>query len=66
MHFSPIAKQPFSQCGFLGIKLPDLRALALSFFSPLRGLFALEATIMNCGRKPASPSSEAQEIRQCS
>lgn len=27
--------------GFLGIKLPDLRALGLSFFSPLRGLFAL-------------------------
>ena len=29
------------QGGFLGIKLPDLRALGLSFFSPLRGLFAL-------------------------
>lgn len=29
------------QGGFLGIKLPDLRALLLSFFSPLRGLFAL-------------------------
>lgn len=29
------------QGGFLGIRLPDLRALGLSFFSPLRGLFAL-------------------------
>ncbi|MFZ5441080.1 MAG: hypothetical protein ACOZQL_13815, partial [Myxococcota bacterium] len=29
------------QGGFLGIKWPDLRALGLSFFSPLRGLFAL-------------------------
>ena len=27
--------------GFLGIRVPDLRALGLSFFSPLRGLFAL-------------------------
>ncbi|MDP1826336.1 MAG: hypothetical protein Q8L48_23920 [Archangium sp.] len=29
------------QGGFLGIKWPDPRALGLSFFSPLRGLFAL-------------------------
>lgn len=29
------------QGGFLGIRLPDVRALLLSFFSPLRGLFAL-------------------------
>ncbi|MFO0600800.1 MAG: hypothetical protein U0228_36155 [Myxococcaceae bacterium] len=29
------------QGGFLGIKVPDLRALGLSYFSPLRGLFAL-------------------------
>jgi|APLak6261679142_1056127.scaffolds.fasta_scaffold00001_242 hypothetical protein len=29
------------QGGFLGIKVPDLSALWLSFFSPLRGLFAL-------------------------
>jgi hypothetical protein len=29
------------QGGFLGIRVPDLRALGLSFFSPLRGLFAL-------------------------
>ena len=27
--------------GFLGIRLPDARAFALSLFSPLRGLFAL-------------------------
>jgi 4-amino-4-deoxy-L-arabinose transferase-like glycosyltransferase len=29
------------QGGFLGIKVPDLKALGLSYFSPLRGLFAL-------------------------
>lgn len=29
------------QGGFLGIRAPDLSALGLSFFSPLRGLFAL-------------------------
>jgi hypothetical protein len=29
------------QGGFLGIRLPDLRAFVLSFFSPLRGLFAI-------------------------
>lgn len=29
------------QGGFLGIRLPDPRAFVLSFFSPLRGLFAL-------------------------
>jgi hypothetical protein len=33
--------QHWHQGGFLGIRLPDLRALVLSFFSPLRGLFAL-------------------------
>lgn len=35
------AYQGWHQGGFLGIRLPDLRAFALSFFSPLRGLFAL-------------------------
>ncbi len=29
------------QGGFLGIKAPDFKALGLSYFSPLRGLFAL-------------------------
>ena len=29
------------QGGFLGIKVPDPKALGLSYFSPLRGLFAL-------------------------
>lgn len=35
------AYQGWHQGGFLGIRLPDLRAFVLSFFSPLRGLFAL-------------------------
>lgn len=32
--------------GFLGIKLPDARAFALSYFSPLRGLFMLSPLLM--------------------
>ncbi|MGC4114921.1 MAG: hypothetical protein QM765_10005 [Myxococcales bacterium] len=32
--------------GFLGIKLPDPRAFALSYFSPLRGLFMLSPFLM--------------------
>ncbi len=32
--------------GFLGIKLPDLAALGLSYFSPLRGLFALSPVLL--------------------
>ena len=33
--------QPWHMGGFLGIRFPDPRAFALSFFSPLRGLFVL-------------------------
>jgi hypothetical protein len=32
--------------GFLGIRYPDPRAFALSFFSPLRGLFALSPFLL--------------------
>jgi len=32
--------------GFLGIRLPDARAFALSLFSPLRGLFALSPFLL--------------------
>lgn len=32
--------------GFLGIKLPDPRALVLSFFSPLRGLFVISPFLL--------------------
>jgi hypothetical protein len=35
------AYQPWHLGGFLGIRYPDIRALGLSFFSPLRGFFAL-------------------------
>jgi len=40
-YLNDAAYMSWHQGGFLGIKLPDLRALTLSFFSPLRGLFAL-------------------------
>jgi hypothetical protein len=35
------AYMSWHQGGFLGIRVPDARAFALSLFSPLRGLFAL-------------------------
>lgn len=41
LHLADSAYQPWHLGGFLGIRLPDLRALLLSLFSPLRGLFTL-------------------------
>ncbi len=41
MHLADSAYQPWHLGGFLGIRFPDLRALLLSLFSPLRGLFTL-------------------------
>jgi hypothetical protein len=38
--------QPWHLGGFLGIRYPDPRAFALSFFSPLRGLFALSPALL--------------------
>lgn len=38
--------QPWHLGGFLGIRTPDPRAFALSFFSPLRGLFALSPLLL--------------------
>jgi hypothetical protein len=50
--------------GFLGIRLPEARAFALSFFSPLRGLFVLSpflllaipglAMLWKAGNRPAA------------
>jgi 4-amino-4-deoxy-L-arabinose transferase-like glycosyltransferase len=40
------AYQGWHQGGFLGIRLPELNALVLSFFSPLRGLFALSPFLL--------------------
>ncbi len=40
------AYQPWHLGGFLGIRTPDPRAFALSFFSPLRGLFALSPFLL--------------------
>jgi hypothetical protein len=45
-HLADSAYQPWHQGGFLGIKTPDARALALSLFSPLRGLFALSPMLL--------------------
>jgi hypothetical protein len=41
VHLNDAAYQPWHLGGFLGIRFPDPRAFALSFASPLRGLFAL-------------------------
>lgn len=38
--------QPWHLGGFLGIRTPDPRAFALSYFSPLRGLFALSPMLL--------------------
>jgi hypothetical protein len=40
-HLADAAYQPWHQGGFLGIRLPEPRALWLSYFSPLRGLYTL-------------------------
>ncbi|QSQ20228.1 hypothetical protein JY651_33880 [Pyxidicoccus parkwayensis] len=40
-YLNDAAYQPWHLGGFLGIRTPDPRAFALSFFSPLRGLFTL-------------------------
>jgi hypothetical protein len=40
------AYQGWHQGGFLGVGLPDAQAFALSFFSPLRGLFALSPFLL--------------------
>jgi len=55
--------------GFLGIRLPDPRAFALSFFSPLRGLFVLSpflllaipglAMLWRAGNRPPAAADRA-------
>ncbi|WP_370459099.1 hypothetical protein [Aggregicoccus sp. 17bor-14] len=45
-HLADAAYQPWHLGGFLGIRLPDPRALELSLFSPLRGLFALSPVLL--------------------
>ncbi|HET9451877.1 MAG TPA: hypothetical protein VFO83_13395 [Aggregicoccus sp.] len=45
-HLADAAYQPWHLGGFLGIRLPDPRAFALSLFSPLRGLFALSPFLL--------------------
>lgn len=40
-YLADAAYQPWHVGGFLGIRLPDVRAFFLSFFSPLRGFFVL-------------------------
>lgn len=45
-HLADVAYQPWHQGGFLGIGLPQPKALLLSFFSPLRGLFTLSPSLL--------------------
>jgi hypothetical protein len=45
-HLADAAYQPWHLGGFLGIRTPDLHALLLSLFSPLRGLFALSPGLL--------------------
>jgi len=45
-HLVDVAYQPWHEGGFLGIKTPSARAFAGSFFSPLRGLFALSPLLI--------------------
>lgn len=45
-HLNDAAYQPWHLGGFLGIRYPDPRAFALSFFSPLRGLFVLSPFLL--------------------
>jgi hypothetical protein len=45
-YLADAAYQPWHVGGFLGIRYPDLRALGLSFFSPLRGLFTLSPVLL--------------------
>ncbi len=48
--------QGWHQGGFLGVRLPTLRAFTLSLFSPLRGLFVLSPflALALCGFAPAN------------
>jgi hypothetical protein len=45
-HLADVAYQPWHEGGFLGIKTPTWTAFAGSFFSPLRGLFALSPMLI--------------------
>jgi hypothetical protein len=45
-YLNDAAYQPWHLGGFLGIRYPDPRAFALSFFSPLRGLFTLSPFLL--------------------
>jgi hypothetical protein len=45
-HLADLAYQPWHLGGFLGITTPQLDALVGSFFSPLRGLFALSPMLL--------------------
>ena len=45
-HLADVAYQPWHEGGFLGIKTPMWNAFAGSFFSPLRGLFALSPMLI--------------------
>ncbi|MCY1016832.1 hypothetical protein [Pyxidicoccus sp. MSG2] len=66
-YLNDAAYQPWHLGGFLGIRTPDPRAFALSFFSPLRGLFTLSPFLLLAlpglarmqRRPPAAPEPRA-------
>jgi len=66
-HLNDAGYQPWHLGGFLGIRTPDPRAFALSFFSPLRGLFtlapflllALPGLVLAWRRRGQSPEARA-------
>jgi len=45
-HLADVAYQPWHEGGFLGIRTPTWTAFVGSFFSPLRGLFALSPFLL--------------------
>src|SRR5262249_7395598 len=45
-HLADVGYQPWHEGGFLGIKTPTWHAFVGSFFSPLRGLFALSPFLL--------------------
>lgn len=45
-YLADVAYQPWHVGGFMGIRYPDPHAFAMSFFSPLRGLFTLSPFLL--------------------
>jgi hypothetical protein len=63
-HLADAAYQPWHLGGFLGIRYPEPRAFALSFFSPLRGLFMLSPFLLLAFPGVASLARRAKADRR--